>query len=159
MKKTMMKKKISVRDSGRRHHQHPAAAKPLAKGKVAPIRKQLLAMREDLMKTVRNQQVPESSSDTGDPVDQASQSIEKELLFELSDNERTTLDQIEAALRKIEKRTYGLCESCQKSIAKQRLDALPFARYCIGCQSSSEVSPELVEQVPEFRGFGETPAE
>jgi DnaK suppressor protein len=110
-------------------------------------------MRDDLMRTVRKQQLSETALDTGDSVDQASQSIEKELLFELSDNERITLDHIEAALRKIEKGNYGLCESCQKPISKPRLAALPFARYCITCQSSVESAPELVEQTAEFRGF------
>jgi len=113
-------------------------------------------MREDLLKTVRKQQLSESAlQDTGDSVDQASQAIERELLFELSDNERMTLDQIEAALRKIDKGTYGFCEFCRKPIAKPRLVALPFARYCISCQSSAETAPELVEQVPELRGLGE----
>ena len=50
-------------------------------------------MRDDLIKTVRTQQLEESAEqDTGDDADKASQSIEKELLFELSDNERMTLD-------------------------------------------------------------------
>jgi DnaK suppressor protein len=116
-------------------------------------------MREDLIKTVHNQQISESSlQDNGDSVDQASQSIEKELLFELSDNERMTLDQIEAALRKIDKGNYGLCESCRKPIAKLRLQALPFARYCIVCQSSSETAPELIEQAADFRGIAEEPS-
>ena len=154
-----MKKKTSVKSSAAR--KHPAGAKvPALKLKLGPIRKQLLAMREDLIKTVRKQQISESAmQDTGDSVDEASRSIEKELLFELSDNERVTLDQIEAALRKIDKCTYGKCESCQTPIAKARLDALPFARYCIGCQSTSETAPDLVEQPAEFRGFGGGAAE
>lgn len=148
-----MKKKTAVKSSARKH---PAGAKaPALKLKLGPIRKQLLAMRDDLMRTVRKQELSESAmQETGDSVDEASRSIEKELLFELSDNERVTLDQIEAALRKIDKGTYGICESCQKPIAKARLDALPFARYCIECQSSAESAPELVEQPAEFRGFG-----
>ena len=93
------------------------------------------------MKTVRNQQISDTmQNDIGDSVDEASRSIERELLFELSDNERVTLDQIEAALRKIDKGTYGVCESCQSPIAKARLDALPFARYCIDCQNRPERS-------------------
>lgn len=131
-----------------------AGRAPAVKLNLAPIRKQLLAMREDLRKVVRNQEGLDTS-DNGDSVDQASLSIEKELLFELSDNERLTLDQVEAALRKIEKGNYGLCESCQKPIAKPRLEALPFARYCINCQSSAETAPELVEQAPDFRSIGE----
>ena len=123
--------------------------------KLGAIKKQLLEMRDDLAKTVRNQAVTEGV-DNGDSVDQASQSIEKELLFELSDNERVTLDQIEASLRKIDKGTYGLCESCQKPIASARLKALPFARYCISCQNNAESAPDMSES-PDFRPLGDEP--
>ena len=106
-----------------------------------PIRKKLMQMRDDLLKAVRNkQEMDVGGMDVGDEADQATSSLEKEMLFELNDNERTMLDQIEGALRKMEKNVYGLCESCQKPIAKPRLEAVPFARYCIACQSSSESS-------------------
>lgn len=159
-KKTKAVSKRTPQISRRKHsRRQPPKAHAGAKIKIGPMRKQLLAMRDDLLKAVKKQQVSENVPlDNGDSVDQASQSIEKELLFELSDNERMTLDQIEAALRKIEKGNYGLCESCQKPISKPRLLALPFARYCISCQSSSESVPELVEQVPDFRGVGEEPS-
>ena len=136
----------------------PAAGKETATapGKLASVKNKLLEMRDDLIKTVRTQQLEESAEqDTGDDADKASQSIEKELLFELSDNERMTLDHIEAALRKIDKGTYGACESCRKPIPKPRLEALPFARYCIGCQSSAESVPELAEPAADFRSIGE----
>lgn len=142
-----MKKKTTQKQLSRK----PAkAALPVPAGKLSPIRKKLIEMRDDLVKTVHKQQVSDTSQDIGDAADQASQSIEKEILFELSDVERTTLDQIEAALRKIDKGAYGLCESCRKPIAKLRLDALPFARYCITCQSSSEKAPELVGEASNF---------
>jgi len=128
-------------------------------GKLGGIKRRLLEMRDDLIKTVHTQQLEESAEqDTGDDADKASQSIEKELLFELSDNERMTLDHIEAALRKIEKGTYGTCESCRKIIPRPRLDALPFARYCIGCQSSAETLPDMAEPVADFRGIAEEPS-
>ncbi|MDD5628554.1 MAG: TraR/DksA family transcriptional regulator [Elusimicrobia bacterium] len=136
----------------------PASGKTEAStpAKLAGVKRKLLEMRDDLIKTVRTQQLEESAEqDTGDDADKASQSIEKELLFELSDNERMTLDHIEAALRKIDKGTYGSCESCRKPIPKPRLDALPFARYCITCQSSAESVPELAEAAADFRGIGE----
>ena len=152
MKRKTAKKPVHRASAGRR------ARKPAAALKFSQIRRRLLEMRDDLTKTVRKQQVSEIVvEDTGDSVDQASQSIEKELLFELSDNERMTLDQIEAALRKIDKGTYGLCESCRKPIAKSRLQALPSARYCITCQNSSETAPESIEQGPDFRNIGEEP--
>lgn len=103
-----------------------------------PIRKKLLETRETLMRTVRRKQDIDVGGEVGDEADQAANSLEKEMLFELSDNERSMLDQIEGALRKMEKGAYGLCDSCQKPIAKLRLKAVPFARYCIACQSSAE---------------------
>ncbi|MHB9154543.1 MAG: TraR/DksA family transcriptional regulator, partial [Endomicrobiales bacterium] len=61
-----------------------------------------------------------------------------ELLFELADNEKTTLDSIESALRRIEKGTFGQCENCRQKIAEPRLNAIPWVRYCIKCQSDAE---------------------
>ena len=144
-----MKKKTAKSRTG------TVARKPVLR-QLGGIKARLLEMREDLIRTVRAQKIEESAEqDTGDDADKASQSIEKELLFELSDNERMTLDHIEAALRKIEKGTYGACEFCRKPIPPARLQALPFARYCIACQSSAESVPELFEPTADFRAAGE----
>jgi DnaK suppressor protein len=43
------------------------------------------------------------------------------------------LTETQAALRRIELGTYGRCESCGGAIGRQRLLALPTARYCLGC--------------------------
>lgn len=44
------------------------------------------------------------------------------------------LDDIEHALKKLQDGTYGLCEECGCEIPVKRLDALPFAAYCVSCQ-------------------------
>ena len=80
------------------------------------------------------------SNDVGDEADVASQTFERELLFEMEDSERVILDDIEAALRKMEKGEFSLCESCRKGISAQRIKAMPWARYCISCQSRAEHS-------------------
>ncbi len=46
----------------------------------------------------------------------------------------STLDQINKALEKIEKGVYGVCEVCGKQIKRERLEILPYARFCIECQ-------------------------
>ena len=141
-----MTKKKNTRTAGKPIKTHSARTHSEKVSKISvrewgPIRKKLVAMRDDLLRTVRQKQdMDVGSAEVGDEADQASSSLEKEMLFELNDNERTMLDQIEGALRKMEKNVYGLCESCQKPIAKPRLEAVPFARYCIACQSSSESS-------------------
>ncbi|MBL0350579.1 MAG: TraR/DksA family transcriptional regulator [Elusimicrobia bacterium] len=97
--------------------------------------KRLLQMREDIIHLVRENQDNETENEVGDEADAATKSAERELLFELSDNERQSLDAVEAALRKINTGAYGLCESCRTKIAVPRLKAIPHARYCIHCQS------------------------
>ena len=48
------------------------------------------------------------------------------------------LYEIDQALRRIYDKTYGNCESCKKMISKKRLEAVPYARFCIACQEKEE---------------------
>jgi DnaK suppressor protein len=54
---------------------------------------------------------------------------------QLRGREELHLVQIEGALRRIEAGTFGLCESCGKPIAPERLEALPWALDCVDCHS------------------------
>lgn len=49
------------------------------------------------------------------------------------------LEEIEGAIKRIEKGTYGVCEMCDESIAIGRLRAKPFARFCTPCREIYEV--------------------
>src|SRR5580698_6180826 len=126
----------------------------LTPAKLKEIRANLVGMRDDILKAVHKQQV-EEGVDNGDSVDQASQSIEKELLFELSDNERNTLDMIEAAIRKVDNGTYGLCEATQRPIGRLRLEAIPYCRYSIEYQNQLENKETEAEPGPDFSTIGE----
>ena len=100
-----------------------------------------MVLKEDALarlKNTKNMDMPEA--EVGDDIDNASKSLDKEILFELSSNAHKTIDQIEAALRKIDKGIYGTCEYCRQPISKKRMKALPFARYCVNCQHSNEGS-------------------
>jgi DnaK suppressor protein len=48
---------------------------------------------------------------------------------------RETLEDVERAIGKLDKGTYGLCETCGREIDPIRLEAMPAARYCIDCAS------------------------
>ena len=126
----------------------------LTPAKIKEIRAELVSMRDDILKTVGKQKA-EEGVDNGDSVDQASQSIEKELLFELSDNERGTLDMIEAAIRKVDNGTYGLCEATQRPIGRARLEAIPYCRYSIEYQNQIENKETEAEPGPDFSTIGE----
>ena len=58
---------------------------------------------------------------------------EREFTLGLQENEEHTLEEIAAALGRIEQGTFGHCEGCRKAIPRDRLHALPYARYCVGC--------------------------
>jgi|SRR3989339_231392 len=111
------------------------------KKEIEKFKKILMEKRDDLMNIVRAQKRSDMLDvEIGDEIDSASQTVEKEMLFEVTDNEKLMLDSIEAALRRIEKGSFGLCESCRKSISEARMKALPWVRYCIDCQSKAEKS-------------------
>lgn len=68
-----------------------------------------------------------------DPGEIGSAVAAQEIGAALLENERYLLAEIGAALDRIEKGTFGVCESCGRGIARARLDALPYARHCVAC--------------------------
>lgn len=67
--------------------------------------------------------------------------FEQELTFSLLGSEKDALDQIEAALRRIDGGDYGRCEACGAKIPKSRLQAIPYAAQCVHCASDEEDGP------------------
>jgi len=65
--------------------------------------------------------------------DMGSDQYEQDFSLSLMANEEEVLEQIEAALVRIEKGTYGVCEACGSKIPKMRLKALPFTAHCVKC--------------------------
>jgi DnaK suppressor protein len=117
-----------------------APVPPLSADQVQKFRDILSQKRDDLTAIVQRKKEEEVEDiGVGDEADIATHSVEKEMLFELTDSEKQTLDMVEAALRRMEKGFYGVCESCQKGIPRMRLQVMPWARYCISCQSEQEV--------------------
>jgi DnaK suppressor protein len=61
--------------------------------------------------------------------------VDRERNLALSAQASAAVEEIDDALRKIERKTYGGCERCHQAIPKARLRALPFARLCVACKS------------------------
>jgi DnaK suppressor protein len=55
------------------------------------------------------------------------------LFDQLDELEKTEIEEIDLALTKMAQATYGTCESCQKPISLERLEALPATRFCRKC--------------------------
>ena len=63
--------------------------------------------------------------------DLGTDNYEQEFALGLMDSERKLLREIDNALARLEKKTYGICEGTGKPISKARLEAQPWARYCV----------------------------
>ncbi len=73
-----------------------------------------------------------------DPADAGSASFERETAQSLSNHARRLLTQIGDALRRMDAGTYGRCESCDRYIEIERLEALPYATLCMECKRREE---------------------
>lgn len=75
--------------------------------------------------------VDELSTVDNHPADLGTELYDREKDMALAVHGETTFAQIDAALEKINKGTYGVCETCAESIPYERLEAIPFSAYCV----------------------------
>jgi RNA polymerase-binding transcription factor DksA len=83
--------------------------------------------------------------------DAGTDTFDREFALSLVSNEQEALYEIEEALKRLEHGTYGICGNCERPILKARLEAVPFARLCVNCQSEIEKNGRRpVAQGPTF---------
>ncbi|MCY7347039.1 MAG: TraR/DksA C4-type zinc finger protein [Pyrinomonadaceae bacterium] len=102
-------------------------------------KEKLIAERETLSRKLSRNDLSVDASETPDPVDLAVRNYSKNVMLAVSENESRQVVLINEALTRIADDEYGTCQNCEKEINPKRLDAVPWARYCLSCQ-------ELVEQ-------------
>lgn len=109
------------------------------------LKEKLLSEREDALEKIRTNQeyiedsnikedLMELSSYDNHPADTASELFEREKMYALEKHNAGYLQSIQDSLKKIEDKSYGVCDFCGKEIEFQRLDAQPTAKLCIDCQ-------------------------
>jgi len=104
-------------------------------------KKKLLTRREELLKTIARTEEEGRAADedpTVDLGDKAANSYTKEFLFGMTNADRAMLALIDEALKRIQKNEYGQCANCQEEMLPKRLEAVPWAKHCIGCQEKME---------------------
>ena len=108
-------------------------------------RERLLALRTrllgDMTQMEDNALNKDGSRTTSMPTNMAelgSDNADQELTLSLRGSEKDALDQIEAAIRRIEDGGYGWCEECGGKIPESRLAAIPYAAQCVRCASQRE---------------------
>lgn len=103
------------------------------------IQKRLTEEREALLVKLQDNDLSVDDAETPDPVDLAVRNYSKNVMLAVSENESRQLQLINEALLRIESGDYGECLNCEEPINEKRIEAIPWARYCLKCQ-------ELVEQ-------------
>ncbi len=102
----------------------------------------LLAEREHLQRMIQLEEGERvelsTASETGDEVDVSVVANLREYTITRVDQDRQRLRLVEEALQRIEEGEYGYCLNCGQPISSKRLEALPWARYCVKCQELKE---------------------
>jgi DnaK suppressor protein len=112
---------------------------------VAIHRERLLTLRarlrgemSQLADTALNKNRAETSRMPNHMAELGTDNFERELTLNLLGSEKEVVDQIEAALERIEDGDYGRCDECGRKIPKARLDAMPYVAMCVRCASQHE---------------------
>lgn len=82
----------------------------------------------------------ESARDVGD---QALMDLERELGISLMEMRNRRRQSIDEALTRLHEGTYGICAECGIEISEKRLQAVPFAKLCVECQSRAELLEKI----------------
>ena len=106
----------------------PAAPSRLDQSQLSELRAALILKRAELLRSIAGLGEPSPISEPGDLADSATTEIAVGERTELAAQERTLLDDIEHALLKLSRGTYGISEASGEPIRYERLRALPWAR-------------------------------
>jgi DnaK suppressor protein len=103
------------------------------------LERERASLRSDIAALAADNRAPQDDSGIGNHIaDDATEVFERERDLALRSNSQDVLTQVDAAIERIDQGSYGICARCGKKIAPDRLEALPYAIYCITCQSQVE---------------------
>lgn len=110
----------------------------MSKLNLKDIKKRLTDERMLLIEKLKGNDLSVDDSETPDPVDLAVRNYSKNVMLAVSENESRQLTEVDEALMRIEDEEYGNCLNCEKAINPKRLQAIPWARFCLDCQELQE---------------------
>ena len=146
-------------------HKRPVKLTPFLKQQ----RQRLMALRDSILDsmagvakdTLRSR--PEGSEASAFGMHQAdagSDAYDKDFALSLLSQEQDALYEVEEALKRVDNGTYGVCEMSAKQIPHPRLEALPFARFTVECQTEVEKGRRFQRsRIPVTSLFGLTDSE
>ena len=110
----------------------------MKKGQLNRYRSRLLDLREQLTGAISrmSETVLTDDQPAGEHDRHVSEDSAKELVLE--QDEETIRRQVMAALERIDRGAYGVCQECGGPIGLERLDAMPYTPYCVRCERKVE---------------------
>lgn len=101
--------------------------------------KSLLLAKRDLLLAEFDTKIvaPPAGVSEGDLLDQARADAEADLQISLRQSDNEILREIEGALVRMNRGTFGACEVCKKPLSKARLEAVPWTPVCSKCKKQS----------------------
>lgn len=102
------------------------------------LRRRLEAEQAELLETISHYEVVARQKKPGlgnHMADDGTEAFDQAASLALHRNEQALLDQVQRALTRMDKGTYGVCERCGEEIDYARLKAIPYAALCIRCQT------------------------
>jgi len=112
-----------------------AAEDEVLRARLESDKKRLAGELEQLRAAAHPADERREGSPFGKREEEATESHELERRVALERQIRDQMAEVETALAKFEKGTYGICEGCGKAIDRARLEALPSARFCVECKA------------------------
>jgi DnaK suppressor protein len=97
----------------------------------------LLAKQADLVRGLHNRE-DIAIQKAPDALDEVQLAGERELAIRNLDRESNLLRNVRAALARVADGSYGVCLHCEEDIKPKRLEAVPWAAYCIRCQEAAD---------------------
>jgi DnaK suppressor protein len=98
-------------------------------------KKLLEAKRNELLRGTSDREEIAIESAAED-FDRLQQQLNREVAIRNLDRQSALLKNVQAALTRIEEETFGICLRCDEPIPEKRLNALPWAAYCVACQEN-----------------------
>ena len=113
--------------------------KALTKTQIKKLKDKLLAAKEEILNKEKElEQYCLDKNELSDPLDEASENIQKSTELRFRNREIFYLKKINKTLDKMDRDEYGCCSECDESIGFERLWARPVADMCINCKEESE---------------------
>ena len=109
----------------------------MSKTELEKYKRILKAREEELARGLRNRDEIVIEK-TPDAIDEVQLAGERELAIRNLDRESNLLRNVRIALSRIADGSYGTCLHCDEDIKPKRLDAVPWAPYCIRCQEAAD---------------------